>query len=49
MLLYGASLIYGYSGSVSFSDVAAAVLFLATSADFITGQVISVDGGQSSA
>ncbi len=24
MLLYGASLIYGYSGSVSFSDVAAA-------------------------
>ena len=25
MLLYGASLIYGYSGSVSFSDVAAAV------------------------
>ena len=26
MLLYGASLIYGYSGSVTFSDVAAAVL-----------------------
>ncbi|HUI40402.1 MAG TPA: 3-oxoacyl-ACP reductase family protein [Terriglobia bacterium] len=28
-------------------DVAAAVLFLATSAEFITGQVIPVDGGQS--
>jgi NAD(P)-dependent dehydrogenase (short-subunit alcohol dehydrogenase family) len=28
-------------------DVAAAVLFLATSAEFITGQVIAVDGGQS--
>ncbi|HEV2423863.1 MAG TPA: SDR family oxidoreductase [Terriglobia bacterium] len=28
-------------------DVAAAVLFLATTAEFITGQVIPVDGGQS--
>lgn len=28
-------------------DVAAAVLFLATRADFITGQVIAVDGGKS--
>lgn len=29
------------------SDIAAAVLFLATSSDFITGQVLAVDGGKS--